>query len=184
VSTPPVCRLRAATAHTVILTTTDDYGACFADGGQVPISWLTVDRDDLSYDIVDTDQGLYQDIGFMEIGPDKPRLIATAYDTPGVPNIFGPVGRLLNLRTGALIALISATDATDPGWLQWRPIRVIDDWVLVEGFGREYLFCRYESPSTVRTDCRPDTGGLWNPKTRELIRIPVGTYGYPSTIDY
>jgi hypothetical protein len=183
-STPPICRLQGATANHVFLTTTMDYGACFADGGFTPISSLIVDLDDLAFDTVPMDQGLYEGIGVVEIGPDKPRLVATAYDTPGVPNLFGPVGKLVNLRTGALKALISATDATEPGWLQWRPLRVIDDWVLVEGFGREYLFCRYESPSEVRTGCPPDTGGLWNAKTRELIRIPFGTYGYPSTIDY
>ena len=188
-STPPICMVLGATNQHLIVTTTPDGSVCFADGGQVPIKFLSIAFDDLAFASSDLDQNM-DTIGYVDVGEAWPRLIGVAHVlSDGVPHVFWPYspGVIQNLRTGTVRALMGTDDTFGTTWRQWSAVQVIGDWVQVEGVGRDFLLCRFATPESSASNeqlCPPDAGGLWNPRTRTLIDLPLGTFGNPSSFLY
>jgi hypothetical protein len=186
-STPPVCRLVGATDHHAVFYSTPTAGSCFVDGGLTPVRLVTVALGDRSSSVVPDDYSLSA-VGFVELGSDRPWLVAAKDPDPLRADIFWP-------HRQAVIQSLTNERVWSPGgggpiftadWMHWSALRVVGDWVIVEGVGRDFLLCRYgpEVPPEDPAVCGPDTGGLWHPGRDELIPLPIGTYGDPNSFMY
>ena len=186
-STPPVCRVLGATDHHVVFYSTPTASSCFVDGGFTPVRLVTVALDDRSSTVVPDDRSLSA-IGFVELGSDRPWLVAAKDPDLLRADVFWPhrLAVIQNLTSERMRSLGGGGPIFTADWMHWSPLRVVGDWVIVEGVGREFILCRYgpEVPPEDPTVCGPDTGGLWHPGRDELIHLPIGTYGDPNSFMY